>query len=158
MRIEDNPFEAPRTESLLEPPPAHHFIVADPGKRFIGRFVDNFIFWIMPTMIVLAVEPEDSTLVLYSSMLPMIAIQAFLVASRAQSVGKMLAKTKIVDMEGRDAGFVRGVLLREWVWFFINLVPLVGLIDALFVFRDDHRTLHDLMSGTQVVDVSLAVD
>jgi hypothetical protein len=30
---------------------------------------------------------------------------------------------------------------------------IVGLIDALLIFREDQRTLHDHMAGTNVIQV-----
>ena len=45
-------------------------------------------------------------------------------------------------------GFVPGVL---------GAIPYIGwaftMVDICFIFRDDHRCVHDLMAGTRVVKV-----
>jgi uncharacterized RDD family membrane protein YckC len=40
----------------------------------------------------------------------------------------------------------------EWGTAIELLFTLVGLVDALAIFRPDKRTIHDLIAGTKVID------
>ena len=43
------------------------------------------------------------------------------------------------------------MLLRAWVTFFLGIVPLFGIVDVLFIFREDRRCIHDMIAGTRVI-------
>ena len=87
--------------------------------------------------------------------LALIALQSYLVATTGQSIGKRVARVRIVQMSDQPAGFVRGVLLRNWLFHGLAYVPVGGailsLVDVLFIFRDDRRCLHDLVADTKVI-------
>ena len=87
--------------------------------------------------------------------LALIALQSYLVATTGQSVGKRIARVRIVQMNDQPAGFVRGVLLRNWLFHGLAYVPVGGpilsFVDILFIFRDDRRCLHDLVADTKVI-------
>lgn len=82
-------------------------------------------------------------------------IQGPLLATRAQTIGKMLLQIRIVDMQGVRGSFARIVLLRELPGWIANLTTGTGLIyalvDVLLIFRRSRRCMHDLIAGTQVV-------
>ena len=65
---------------------------------------------------------------------------------------------KIVKVDGAPVDFVSGVILRSWVVQVLSAIPmvggLVGLIDALMIFGDEQRCLHDHIAGTVVIDVT----
>ena len=79
----------------------------------------------------------------------------YFLATRGQTLGKMVCKIKIVDLAGQNPGFVKAFLLRSVVPGIIGAVPILGpffsLADPLFIFREDRRCLHDLIAGTNVV-------
>jgi uncharacterized RDD family membrane protein YckC len=83
--------------------------------------------------------------------------QNYLVTMTGQTIGKRLAKIRIVKLDGQNPGFVSAVLLRSWLGAVISWIPLVGslygLVDALFIFRADRRCIHDQIAGTRVVTV-----
>lgn len=86
----------------------------------------------------------------------LIVLQAILIATRSQSVGKILFSLRIVRApDGSKANFVRAFLLRTGVPILIQLIPILGflfwLVDTCFIFRADRRCVHDLMAGTKVV-------
>ena len=54
---------------------------------------------------------------------------------------------------GENGGFVPNVLLRFIVNGLLWIIPLYGLVDILFIFRGDRRCIHDMIAGTQVVEV-----
>ena len=94
-------------------------------------------------------------------------VQMVLLATRGQTIGKILLKIRIVDAQtGEHPGWARLILLRTIVnWLIqgaLNAVPVVGqglgglyfIIDSLFIFRADHRTIHDFIAGTRVDKVA----
>ena len=102
------------------------------------------------------------------------AVQWKLIARSGQSLGKKAVGTLIVTMDGRTAGFERGVLLRSVPLLALSLMTAalasfdvnetylttvnygvfaLSLLDPLFIFRSDVRCLHDHIAGTSVVRV-----
>ncbi|MEE2658000.1 MAG: hypothetical protein VX733_05800 [Candidatus Latescibacterota bacterium] len=49
---------------------------------------------------------------------------------------------------------VTNVLKRSVLNYMLGVFPLYGFIDALFIYREDHRCIHDLIAGTRVVYAS----
>jgi len=95
-------------------------------------------------------------------------VQMVLLATRGQTIGKIIMKIRIVDAQtGAHPGWARLILLRTIVNGLIsgalNVIPAVGqglgglyfIIDSLFIFRSDHRTIHDLIAGTRVDKVTV---
>ncbi len=84
-------------------------------------------------------------------------VNGYLLATRAQSVGKAMLGIKIVTMDGENADFERIVLRRVLPLTVAASIPFVGgfvsIIDPLFIFRKNHRCVHDLVAGTRVVVV-----
>lgn len=84
-----------------------------------------------------------------------VLVNGYLLATRGQTVGKMLLKIRIVRSDGSRASFGRLVGLRFIVNTLLTLVPVVGgvyaLVDALFIFREPRRCVHDLIADTVVV-------
>jgi uncharacterized RDD family membrane protein YckC len=85
-------------------------------------------------------------------------VQCVLLSKYGQTIGKMVLRIRIVKTStGENGGFVTNVLLREIVSSIPGIVPFVGgawgLVDVLFVFRDDRRCIHDLIAGTHVIDL-----
>ncbi|MBX3183586.1 MAG: RDD family protein [Polyangiaceae bacterium] len=84
--------------------------------------------------------------------LPFSIVQWVLICRRGQTVGKWRQQIRIEQLDGAPVGFVRGVLLRTWIFLALALVLAVTrLIDCLFIYRADRRCLHDLVAGTRVV-------
>ena len=88
----------------------------------------------------------------------LIVIQLVLLGTRGQTIGKIAMKIRIVDAQsGAHPGWARLILLRAIVNGILTSIPFLGtvywIVDSLFIFRSDHRTIHDLYSGTRVVRV-----
>jgi uncharacterized RDD family membrane protein YckC len=139
--------------------------LASRGGRYWARFLDGLMFGAvyMTSLILLAQfladleEPLatwERLVILLSPTALYIGLEMYLLAASGQTLGKKWCKIKIVDHEtGGPVGFRQSVLLREVLNGVMSLVPLYGLVDALFIFRKDRRCLHDLISGTDVVNV-----
>ncbi len=83
------------------------------------------------------------------------AIQMVLLGTRGQTIGKIVLKIRIIDNDSGDhPGWVRLVLLRTVVNTLLLAIPFLGpiygIVDSLYIFRNDRRTVHDLYSGTAV--------
>ena len=92
-------------------------------------------------------------------MLILFCVQIFLLATRGQTVGKLLLSVRIVQFpNGEGVGLVKSFLLRACVMSLLGMIPRVGnlitLIDICFIFRADRRCLHDHLAGTMVVNAS----
>lgn len=85
-----------------------------------------------------------------------IAMQLILLHRHGQTVGKKLLGIRIVRSDGSRAGLGRIFLLRGLVPGLIGAIPLIGpffsLVDALFIFGEERRCVHDLIADTIVVD------
>jgi uncharacterized RDD family membrane protein YckC len=85
-------------------------------------------------------------------------LQSYFIATRGQSVGKIVAGTRIVAVDGSRASFARAVLVRTWAFLLVAYVPLVGgyvvWADFPFIFGSSKRCLHDFVAGTKVVRVA----
>jgi uncharacterized RDD family membrane protein YckC len=86
-----------------------------------------------------------------------------LLARRGQTIGKIVAGTRVVMLDGSRAPFTKVVVLRVWVFLVLSYIPgvnrlagIVGLIDALYIYRADRRCLHDQLAGTKVVRAAAA--
>jgi uncharacterized RDD family membrane protein YckC len=99
--------------------------------------------------------PTTAATVLCIGWVILLAIQIFLISTRGQSIGKIVAGIRIVRLNGEQAGFVHGWLLRAFVVGAITAIPFAGTIfavtDLLFIFSPSRRCLHDLIAGTRVV-------
>ena len=86
-----------------------------------------------------------------------VVVQGYPLAKTGQTWGKKLLWIRIVDLDGAQPPLWRLIVLRYLPTQLLSLVPVAGnfyaLIDALFIFRQDKRCLHDLIAGTQVVNV-----
>ena len=79
-------------------------------------------------------------------------MQIVLLSKNGQTIGKKALNIRIVMVSfGQNGGFVPNVVVRAWGAFLISLIPLVGLVDVLFIFREDQRCIHDLIAGTEVI-------
>jgi uncharacterized RDD family membrane protein YckC len=114
---------------------------------------------------------QDHPLPTVIGTLAQLAVNAWLIEWRGQSVGKLIAGTRIVDEEGRRMGLVRGFAIRTLPFVLIGLVApvmlatgstlpdvepvalvtgLVAIVDVALIFRTYQRCLHDRIAGTYV--------
>lgn len=80
-------------------------------------------------------------------------VQIYLLATSGQTIAKRVMQIRIVDAgTGRYPGWLRIVILRAYVngLFVAVTFGLYGLVDTLFIFREDRRTLHDRLARTRV--------
>jgi uncharacterized RDD family membrane protein YckC len=164
-----NPFSAPAAN--LESPgviPAASGVLAAPSTRFVAVLLDGVLF--LPALVLFAAagyalrgkaSPDPNLPVMIGGglyVLALAAYQIYLLSTTGQSLGKRWMKIRIVRMDGSAPGFVHAFLLRSIVSGLPRMIPIVGnifsLVDALFIFRQDRRCIHDLIANTRVIPAS----
>lgn len=83
-------------------------------------------------------------------------LHGYLLATRGQTIGKMLLGARIVDYNtGELLPLAKLVGLRVLPVGIVSLIPCAGgllcLVDILFIFGAEQRCLHDLIAGKKVV-------
>lgn len=161
---EDNPYAAPQADVTVDEP----LNLASRGARLGGAIIDGLIAAavIWPTMYFIgyfdrAMEGtatiEDELALNALGFVTFLIVNGYLLSTRGQTVGKLAAGTRIVSIEdNRVPPFFKVILLRYlplWVVAYIPFIgPIIGLVNPLFIFREDRRCLHDHVAGTRVVN------
>lgn len=145
------------------------FVLASLWTRFAGNFIDSLIIGIVLIPIVYfsggfdmmmsqeAVEPTLAQNV--GAAIAGLAVYAVVnwksLEQNGQTIGKRIMGTKIVFMDGTQAGAADVVLKRYAVYLLLPHIPVVGgvvsLIGLLLIFGSQQRCLHDRVAGTKVV-------
>ena len=168
-----NPYSPPTTEAKPYTS-SQELQLASRMDRFAGAFIDGFISLVIniPLGIVLGIvlaliglDPEESiagNVVLWLASVVIglgsfLLVNGYLLASRGQTVGKMVVGTQIVSDEGQLVPIVPLILKRyAWIWI-LSIVPLVGgligLVNVLLIFRSNKKSLHDDVAGTKLINL-----
>jgi uncharacterized RDD family membrane protein YckC len=167
--VDPNPYAPPRAGGPdAEPPLRQPDPPASRERRLAGAAIDAILqFAVGVTLSHLyagLIGQPRSTREVTACIIAATTVQWALVGWRGQTVGKILVKTRIALANGDNPGFFRGVVLRAWPFFLLQMAPsllgmqeLRGLVwfplmgDLLMIFRRDVRCLHDHLAGTYVV-------
>lgn len=167
--MHDNPYLPPAApSSASHPPPADaDFQLASRWKRLFAQLADGLIcggvIW-LAILFVLGFSFKEAaaagigTQVLFALLgaAVFLGINGLLLVRQGQTVGKRLLGIRIVDDQGRVPPATALLVKRFGLVWAVAHVPvagnLLGLVDALFVFRSDRRCIHDLVAGTHVVE------
>ena len=156
------------------------FELAGRGSR-LGAYVMDSILVIFPVLIVFALGmgtevlgigarevPTDETMVnifsifIFLWFMALFVINMILLYQNGQTIGKRMLSIKIVRVDGSRAELLRIIFLRALPTGLLSSIPAIGnlffLIDALLIFQDSRRCLHDLIAGTIVIRASSNVD
>jgi uncharacterized RDD family membrane protein YckC len=173
-QYDPDPYRPPAFDDgpKLEPAADGTRVLATRGQRFGAAFLDRLIgrLVLLAFQYALGVHtgfPRARLLLLafpqvrwgLGAMLVYLALNGYLLAQSGQTIGKRLLGIRIVNFaDGSPTPLVRILALRIWPFQLVPFIPIVGpfasLIDALAIFREDHRCLHDHVAGTMVVKVS----
>jgi uncharacterized RDD family membrane protein YckC len=86
-----------------------------------------------------------------------VLVQGWPLHQYGQTWGKRIVAIKIVDLAGAKPSINQLLWRRYLPLQLLNFIPvlgpIIGLVDALLIFRDDRRCLHDMVAGTRVVVV-----
>jgi uncharacterized RDD family membrane protein YckC len=158
-----DPYRPPRAR--VADAPALGLELATRSQRFRAFLVDAFIHivlglllispWLWSEGIQAASNRFHGSFPIFFGFLAHVILNAYLLHKYGQTIGKRIVGTRIVRTNGDQASLPRIVGLRMGFLFFLNLTPHVGgvlwLADILFIFRRDHRCVHDHVAGTMVV-------
>lgn len=136
------------------PPPLYR---STPGLRIAAHLIDTAAF--AATLVVpVALSEADGFGVFLAFVAALTVGQGILIHRRGQSLGKLAMSIRTATLDGANASVGRVLLLRNLVPTLIGQVPLVGFIfgvvDVVYLFGDERRTLHDRIAGTVVVDTT----
>jgi len=162
-----NPYQPPSpgvgyVMDLGAPPNAMN--LADVGTRFIGAMIDGLLYLpvLIPGVLVAGFESSEdlsplSIALLVLGILGLGILQCYLIATSGQSIAKKILRIRIVRQDGSPVNFVHGVVLRSWLMAFLTNIPvfgaIIGLVDALMIFGNERRCLHDRIASTDVIKV-----
>lgn len=136
------------------------------GARFLGAVIDAIVAGVafLPgaAVLVAGIESKEEWFgpvgiaLLVGGLLLTVVVQFVLLSRDGQTIGKKLARTRIVNArDGSNPGFMGAVFLRNFVPALIGFIPCIGsifsIVDILYIFGDDRRRLADLIAGTKVV-------
>ncbi len=161
----NNPFAPPAAR--VEDAAAVTGELAGRGTRLVAAIIDGVAFAVIAVVVGLMTsvslfspdtEQGGAYFMAYGvSILVFIAIQAWLLHQRSQTLGKIAMGIRIQRPDGSKASLGRLVGMRMLPMWLISLVPLIGplisLVDSLMIFRDSRRCLHDDIADTIVVRV-----
>jgi uncharacterized RDD family membrane protein YckC len=136
--------------------------LGDRADRFVANLVDNFIIFLpmMGAGFLGAIFSANDAFVGLAVILGLLATLGVLgyqiyLAQHGQSIGKRMRRLRVVRTDGSPASLARILLLRNFVPAVIgSFCGLFGLIDALTIFTDERRCIHDLLADTKVVKVN----
>jgi len=145
--------------------------VPDLASRWVrlgGALIDSFIAMVIIVPIMLATgvfqqasrgEPMSlgqQAAFFVVGFLVFLILNGYLLFKRGQTIGKVVVKTRIVDLTGDIPDFGKLLVLRYLVIGLVAQIPiiggLVGLVNALCIFGKERRCLHDYIAGTRVMN------
>lgn len=163
-----NPYQAPESSGAVRREPRARRRLAGRVERLLASILDSLLY--VPAFLWLTLgnaaafladsatlAPDDRGAIgvslFFLSLLLVLALQAFLLATRGWTVGKRVLKLRVESVHGGSASFVQLVVLRTLLPAALGFCcGLFSLIDALFIFGEERRCLHDLLAGTVVVN------
>jgi uncharacterized RDD family membrane protein YckC len=158
-----NPYAAPGAD-LDAGPATDNQRMAERGTRLGATLIDGLIVGALPVILMLVGGGLSAAsgaggnagmgvgmLVAFAWLAALGIYQLWSLGTRGQTLGKRWMGIKIVKLDGAPVTFGTAVILRALVPGLLGVVPGFGLIDVLFIFRDDRRCLHDLIASTKVV-------
>ena len=176
--MSSNPYAPPATSEVNfnADPTNHEDELAGRFTRFASAFVDGILMMGITAPVLYATGYyerarlqqlgwfEQIAMSLFG-MAVMLGLNGYLLFTRGQTVGKMLTKIQIVDAS--NGGLLP--FLRVYVYRYLWLTPLVivvaiipgnldnflvnvvAIIDALMIFGQQQRCLHDYIANSKVV-------
>jgi uncharacterized RDD family membrane protein YckC len=148
-----NPYAAPSADlnaglAVSEAP------LASRGARLGAHILDYLVVLVVPYALLGIGGRLESKILIAIGGLSFLALAIYQIigASKGQTIGKRLLQIKVVRLDGTPVDFVSAIIMRFLVGqFLMGIIPLYGLVDALFIFREDSRCVHDLVATTKVI-------
>lgn len=140
-------------------------------QRLAAKLIDILLNWtaLVPLTFALGLDsygetgelpPMEVVIQFHIAMfVTFVIINGWLIYRYGQTVGKRVMKIAIATQDFQVPAFNRVVLIRHLPFAIALVVPgltLINILDWLLIMRKDRRCLHDIVAGTQVIDVSQA--
>ena len=167
MSDSNNPYQPPRSPSPSEERRAALLRQGDEpasrGNRLLASILDTFAngLVLLPVMQYMGlfereISFRDQLTVFLLGFLCIILIHGYLLHTRGQTIGKAIVGIQIVGLDGARVSLSRIVFRRylpiQLAAMIQTVGSLLGLLDIIWIFRDDRRCLHDHIAGTVVVN------
>lgn len=127
------------------------FKLASLSGRFWGQVLDSLVYAAIvgiPFGVWMRMGLEDSNIVLWVAASIALLLLLFQDALNGRSIGKRLMKTQVIDSNS-------GLPCKLWQSFLRNLsMPILSLIDGIFILGEKKQRLGDKLSKTLVVKVT----
>lgn len=140
---------------------------AERGDRFVANLVDQlivFVPWLGASVLEALLAGGDFERGIRSGSLALLGFlaslglagyQLFLASRSGQTIGKRWRRIRVVRTDGSRASLGRILVLRNLIpGGLSSLCGLFGLVDALLIFGEERRCLHDILADTKVIKVS----
>ena len=161
--LRDNPYLAPQAVVADAAVPALQ--LAGRGERLLAVLLDSafVVLALLPLTLVMVLGEFPTSgpgayLRIGLGLLPFVAFVAWnavLLHRRGQTLGKQLLHIRVVRLDGSRCGLARIFFARYLPVTVLGFIPFLGLVislaDALLIFRDSCRCLHDEIADTIVV-------
>ena len=162
---EDNRYAPPRAP--VGDTPENDGELATRGARFAGALIDGLAQGVVVLPYLLTTDywdrartgqvgTSDILGMVLVGLIVFLVLNGYLLHKYGQTIGKRVMGTRIVsatDGEIVQLGKVFG--LRYAPFQLAAAIPVIGnfigVVDVLFIFREDRRCLHDLLAGTKVI-------
>ncbi len=140
--------------------------LASLGQRLAGAFIDGFLQLatavpiLSQTVLAGITSPAEITtaIIIQANLIHLtvyLGLHGYLLHKNGQTVGKLLAGSKIRFVDGRKPSLLHILVMRTFVPGLLGMVPRVGLwlvtAGTALILRPDRRALHDHIAGTVVV-------
>ena len=165
-----NPYAPPRATVLDIADPNASVVPADRGTRLVATILDGIVIAVMvylPFMVAAVmvgaigratgIGNDVGPLFLVIGSLGIVGFIVWCwltikyVRSNGQTIGKKILGIKVVRTDGSAISLGRIFWLRNVVNGLISIIPLYGIIDALFIFGESRQCVHDKIADTFVV-------
>lgn len=161
--MDNNVFEAPESDLTIDE--EFNREKADRLPRLGAVLIDTVIIIVLAVPIALFIQVFsggiylDSYLeeVLYGvlSVFVFAIINYKLLVTNGQTIGKKVLKIRIVDEQSGKLASGNALLARYSFYFLVVYIPFIGwlisLVNALFIFGDEKKCIHDKIARTIVV-------
>ncbi|MEP7156322.1 MAG: RDD family protein [Betaproteobacteria bacterium] len=142
--------------------------LAGRGVRFLAALIDGLLLGFLNFGVAMlfgynmfspSAPPTFATtlLLMLSGVALYMLLNGYLLQKNGQTIGKKLLSIKIVRNDGSQATLGRIVLFRLLPVWVVSAIPILGavlsLVDALFIFRENHKCIHDNIADTMVIKV-----
>jgi uncharacterized RDD family membrane protein YckC len=165
-----NPYAPPQAgvDDISEP--QAFAVPADRGTRLGAAILDSVLFVLavyLPLMVAafsaarIEAAPEEAEqferMAVGGAVVALIGLLIWawftlkFMARDSQSIAKKWLQIKVVRADGSRVSLGRLILLRNVVVWVLSLIPLFGIVDALFIFGEARQCLHDKIADTIVV-------